>query len=349
MKFASDNIAGVAPQVMEAMAKANNATHPSYGNDEITHRAVQMVRDVFEAPEAAVYFVATGTAANALALSTLTNPWNGIYCHRTAHIETDECGAPEFYTGGAKLVLVDGQDGLIEPDKLATKLAQAESLGVHGVQRGAVSITSATERGTIYGLDHIQEITTIAKSYGLPVHLDGARFANAMQRLGCTAAEMTWKSGIDVVSFGATKNGAMNVEAVVFFDPKHAWEFELRRKRGAHLFSKHRFLSSQMIGYLENDLWLSLASHANAACDRLVAGLHASAHATLLHPAQANMCFATMTRGTHNRLMDAGAYYGIEDPGACLEGDPNEQLICRLVCHWNTEHSEIDQFLELLG
>ena len=190
------------------------------------------------------------TAANALALAILTPPWGAVFCHRNAHVEEDECGAPEFYTGGAKLVLIDGPDARITPEALrATVIATAQG-GVHNTQRGPVTITNATEAGTVYSAAEVAALCTVAREFGLPVHMDGARFANALVAAGCTPAEMTWKAGVDVLSFGGTKNGCMGVEAVVIFDPAKAWEFELRRKRGGHLFSKHRYLSAQMDAYL---------------------------------------------------------------------------------------------------
>jgi threonine aldolase len=210
-----------------------------------------------------VYLVATGTAANSLALSTLCEPWQTIFCSPVSHIHEDECNAPEFFSG-AKLTLV-GDSDKINPTELRKSIQAEESRGVHGPQRGPVSITQITEKGQVYTLSEINEITRIAREFKLPVHMDGARFANALVSLDCTAAEMTWKSGIDVVSFGGTKNGLMGVEGVIFFDPEKAWEFELRRKRAAHLFSKHRYLSAQMLAYLENDLWIELASKANKA------------------------------------------------------------------------------------
>lgn len=202
-----------------------------------------------------------------------------------------------------------------------------------------------TERGTVYSLAELQALCDVAKEFGLPVHLDGARFTNALVALGCTPAEMTWKAGVDVVSFGGTKNGLMGVEAVIFFDESKAWEFELRRKRGAHLFSKHRYLSAQMSAYLTDDLWLRSARQANANCARLVQGLRA-AGAEFLHAPDANIVFASFPRSLHKRLHDAGAVYHLW--GAELEGDDaDEMLPCRLVCDWSIEAEQIDQFLAL--
>ncbi len=342
MNFASDNSGPVPPQVLEALARVNEGYAMAYGADPEMDVVRARLREVFEAPEAAVYLVATGTAANSLALATLGSPWQTVFCTPVAHIHQDECNAPEFYSGGAKLTLV-GDGDKMTPADLRAAIEAEETRGVHGPQRGPVSLTQVTERGTLYTLGELTALTDVARAYGLPVHMDGARFANALSALGCTAAEMTWKAGIDAVSFGGTKNGLMGAEAVIFFDPDKAWEFELRRKRGAHLFSKHRYLSAQMSAYLQDDLWLDLAARANANCARLVAGLDG---AELAHPAQANMAFPRLTRATHRRLHEAGAIYHIWD--GTLEGDdPEELLTARLVCDWSLPEAEIDRFCEI--
>ena len=274
MFFASDNSGPVHPQIMAALAAGNDGYAMPYGADPIMDGVRNRIREIFEAPDAAVYLVATGTAANALALATMSHPWQTVFCSPIAHIQEDECNAPEFYMGGAKLTLVSGGDKMT-PEALRASIQGEETRGVHGPQRGPVSITQVTERGGVYSLAELKALCDVAKAFNLPVHLDGARFANAQVALGCSAADMTWKVGVDAVSFGATKNGAMGVEAVVFFDPEKAWEFELRRKRGAHLFSKHRYLSAQMQGYLADDLWLDSAAKANASAAKLAIGLKA--------------------------------------------------------------------------
>lgn len=342
MYLASDNTGPAHPHVMDQIMAANADYAMPYGADQIMDDVRALIRDIFEAPEAAVYLVSTGTAANALALSCYCQPWQTVFCAPVAHIHEDECNAPEFYMGGAKLTLVPGSDKMM-PDALRKAIEVEESRGVHGPQRGPVSITQVTERGGVYTLDELAALTDLAKSYDLPVHLDGARFANAMVALGCTAAEMTWKLGVDVVSFGGTKNGCMGVEAVIFFDPAKAWEFELRRKRGGHLFSKHRYLSAQMKGYLLKGTWVETAQVANARAARLAEGLHAKG-AKFLHEPQANMIFASFPRATHQRLHDAGAKYYIWE--GTLEGsDPQEMLAARLVCDWSISEDHIDLFL----
>lgn len=345
MFFASDNSGPVHPQILASIAEANSGYAWAYGADPLMDEVRTTLREIFEAPDAAVYLVATGTAANVLALGTLTQPFETVFCSPVAHIHEDECNAPEFYTGGAKLTLVSGGDKM-RPSSLRKTIANEESRGVHGPQRGPVSITQVTERGSVYSVQEISELAAVAKEFDVPVHMDGARFANALVATNCTPAEMTWKAGVDALSFGGTKNGCMGVEAVIFFDPKHAWEFELRRKRGAHLFSKHRFLSAQMHGYLKDGLWLDTARRANANCARLVAGLE-KVGARFLSAPQANMIFTALPRHMHQKAHAAGAAYHLWD-GPLDGDDPDELVAARLVCDWSISDDQIDQFLSYL-
>lgn len=344
MFFASDNSGPVHPEVLAALATANEGYAMAYGADDIMENVRNKLREIFEAPDAAIYLVATGTAANSLALATLCAPYQTVFCSPVAHIHEDECNAPEFYTSGAKLTLVPGEDKMTA-EALEATIAAEETRGVHGPQRGPLSITQVTERGSVYSLAELQDLAAVAKSYGLPVHLDGARFANALVALNCSPAEMTWKSGVDAVSFGGTKNGLLGVEAVIFFNPEKAWEFELRRKRGAHLFSKHRYLSAQMDAYLTNELWLRSARQANAKAARLADGLRDKG-AAFLHEPQANMIFASFPRHKHHNLFDQGAQYHLW--GGSMEGDPDEMLACRLVCDWSIPEADIDRFIDLV-
>ncbi|MGB3245089.1 MAG: low specificity L-threonine aldolase [Sulfitobacter sp.] len=341
MFFASDNAGPVHPRIMERVIAANAGYAMPYGKDPIMEEVTQAIRTAFEAPQAAVYLVATGTAANALALATYCQPWQTIFCSKTSHIQEDECNAPEFFAGAAKLTVIETEDKMT-PDALRAAIVPRDPSDVHSAQRGPVSITQVTERGSVHSLNEIKALTDVAKEFGLPVHLDGARFANAMVALGCSPAEMTWKAGVDVVSFGGTKNGCMGVEAVIFFDPEKAWEFELRRKRGAHLFSKHRFLSAQMAGYLADDLWISTARQANENAAHLSDGLR-RAGAEFLHDPQANMIFPRFPRDVHKRLHAAGAKYYLWD--GPLEGPADELVAARLVCDWSVSQAQIDQFL----
>ena len=347
MFFASDNTGPVHPKIMQALGAANQGYAMPYGEDDLMEKVQARVRALFEAPEAVVYLVSTGTAANALILATFTHPWETVFCSPVSHIHEDECNAPEFYSGGAKLTLVGGANAKIDPDKLRRKIEAEETRGVHGPQRGPLSIAQVTERGTVYSVAEVTALCEIAKSYGIASHMDGARFANAIAKLGCTPAEMSWKAGIDAISFGGTKNGCMGVEAVIFFDPKHAWEFELRRKRGGHLPSKNRFLAAQMLAYLADDLWLDTARAANAATARLVTGLKQTEGTSFLYEPDANIIFAAWPRAGHKRLHEAGAqYYVIE--GALDGDDPDETLTARLVCDWSATEKNTDRFLELV-
>ncbi len=347
MFFASDNTAPVAPEVMDALAQANQGYATPYGDDTLMSAARSRLRQVFGAPDAAVYLVATGTAANALSLALCTPPWGAVFCHRDAHVEVDECGAPAFFTGGAKLVLIDGAHARMSPDSLARALAAGDG-SVHDVQRSMLSLTNVTENGTVYSPDQIRALTGLAKAHGLPCHMDGARFANALVALGCTPAELTWKAGIDMLSFGGTKNGLMGVEAVVIFDPAKAWEFELRRKRAGHLFSKHRYLSAQMLAYLTDDLWLTLARQANAAAARLSQGFATIPGGSLVHPTEANAVFAAWPRGRHRQAKAQGAQYSLAPFSQSMDGPDAVPLSARLVCSWCTSDDDVDRFLDLI-
>jgi threonine aldolase len=347
MNFASDNAGPVHPEVMSALIRANDGHAKAYGADAIMDEVRARLRDILGAPDAAIHLVATGTAANSLLLATMAKPWDTVFCAPMAHIQEDECNAPEFYMGGAKLTLVAERDAKITPEGLRRAISLEGTRGVHGPQRGPVSVTQATEKGTVYSLPELRAVTAVARDFGLQVHMDGARFANALVSLGCTAAEMTHLSGIDAVSFGGTKNGLMGVEAAVIFDPALAWEFELRRKRGAHLFSKHRYLSAQMLAYLTDDLWLRSARAANAKLQALVAGLRTSGAQVIWEP-QANLVFARLPRHVHQRLIAAGAVYYVWD-GDPDVGDPNEMLMARFVCDWSISDDAIAAFLQVLS
>ncbi|MDH3793082.1 MAG: beta-eliminating lyase-related protein, partial [Rhodospirillales bacterium] len=249
--FCSDNTAGASPQILEALARAAAGKVMPYGNDDLTRRVEARLREVFET-DCAVFPVATGTAANVLGLSVMTPPYGAVYCHKDSHINVDECGAPEFFTGGAKLVTLDGAHGKLTPEILAGAIGGVGD--VHHVQPAAISLTQASEAGTLYTPEEVAAIGDLARQHGLGLQMDGARFANALVALGCSPAEITWRAGVDALAFGATKNGALAAEAVVLFKPELARTFAYRRKRGGHLFSKMRFLSAQLDAYLADDL-----------------------------------------------------------------------------------------------
>jgi threonine aldolase len=333
MFFASDNGAPVPPAIMDALLRANSGQTLSYGADATMARLRDQMRVLFEAPEAEVHLVTTGTAANALALATYTPPFGATLCHRHAHIAEDECGAPEFFSGGAKLMLVDGPHGKMTPDTLAAALASAGG-SVHSVQPATLSLTNVTEAGTIYSLAELSALTALAKANGLATHLDGARFANALVGSKASPADMTWRAGIDVLTLGGTKNGLLGAEAIVLFDPAKSWELELRRKRAGHLNSKMRYIAAQLEAWFDKGLWLDMAAHANAMAARLADGLGQIEGADLLHPVEANIAFARLPAAAHARAKAAGGvYYDMGDG------------VCRLVCAWSTTHADVDGLL----
>jgi len=334
MNFRSDNVTGIAPEILAAIAAVNAGPAPSYGEDEITGRLGRRVAELFE-HEVAVFPVATGTAANALALATLTPPWGAIYCHEAAHIQSDECGAPEFFAAGAKLLPLAGEDAKLMP--ATVEAALLERGVVHHVQPSALSISQATEAGTLYRPAEIAALGALARRRGLALHMDGARFANAVAALGCTPAELSWRSGVDVLSLGATKNGALAAEAVVFFDPARAADFAFRRKRGGHLFSKMRFLSVQLDAYLADGLWLRHAAHANRLASRLSAGLTALPDARLRHPTEANEVFVELPE----RVIDAFSRAGF---GFYRWGGGVSNCL-RFVTAFDTRESDVERLI----
>jgi threonine aldolase len=348
VNFASDNTAGVAPGIMDALLRANDGFALGYGNDALTRAVEQRIGEVFEC-DAAVFLVPTGTAANALSLAHVTPPWGGVLCHQQAHIMSDECGAPEFFGGGLKLIGLHGAGCKLTPGTLDNAIARYSGHVPHQVNAASLSITQATEAGTVYRVDEIAALSEIAHAHGLAVHMDGARFANALARMNVTAAEATWKAGIDVLSFGATKGGAMAAEAVVFFDRKRADFMPERRKRAGHLLSKHRFLAAQFEGYLSDGYWLTLARHANVMADRLADNLRA-AGIPIVWPVDANIVFALLPQALDSKLKAAGAAYYVRP--RTLAGDDvamaPDQMLVRLVTSFATVDSEIEKFASLV-
>jgi threonine aldolase len=340
--FTSDNVTGTAPEIMAAIAAANEGQAPSYGGDPYTQQLTQRAREIFEC-DLTILPVATGTAANALALAVLAQPYGAIYCHETAHVMTDECGAPEFYTGGTKLMGLPGPAGKITPQQIAASVAYAESMGVHHVPPCAVTLSQATEWGAVYRLDEVEALCATAHHHGLPVHMDGARFANALVHLGCSPAEATWKRGIDVLSLGATKNGALAAEAVVLFNPKLEDALAFRRKRGGHLLSKMRFFSAQLLAYLEDDLWLIHARNANTLATRLATRL-TGLGGRLVAPVEANEVFIALPESVVTRLRSAG-YDFYDWPPPRGEAQP----IIRLVTAYDMTHDDVDALARTAG
>lgn len=340
MSFASDNWAGAHPDILEAVMRANDGAVPSYGGDELTKRAELKFSEIFER-DVAVFFVATGGAANSLALAQITPPWGMILCHEESHIQMDECGAPEFYTGGAKLLPLAGFAAKLSPETVRQALAGFPERPPHGMPASALSITQVTECGAVYSVDEVKSLAAIARGAGLKLHMDGARFANAAAALSCSPAEITWKAGVDVLSFGGTKNGCLIAEAVVFFNPDDARDFIFRRKRAAQLFSKMRFISAQFDAYLRDGLWLRMAAHANAMAKRLSAGLSAIQGCKIIYPTDANEVFVSFAPGVAERLRGEGAsFYPWVTPG-----DPANGTMQRLICSFATTAEEVDAFL----
>jgi threonine aldolase len=339
LEFTSDNITGACAEILTALARANEGAVSSYGSDPDTAALERLAEVIFERP-VAILPVATGTAANALALSVLARPFEAIYCHAVAHVMTDECGAPEFYAGGAKLIGLPTRDGRLRPQQLVEAVGFARSMGVHHVRPAAVTVSQATEWGTIYTPHALAALAAQAHGLGLKVHMDGARFANAVARLGCTPAEASWRAGVDILSLGATKNGALAAEAVVVFDSSVAEELAFRRKRGGHLWSKMRFLSAQLGAYLTDDLWLRSARQANAMADRLAAGLAAIAGTRLVQPVEANELFIVLPEPVTARLREHGfRFYDWPAP----QGEA--AAVVRLVTSYDMRASDVDGFL----
>lgn len=350
MFFASDNGAGASDAVMAAIQAANTGFRGGYGNDDETRQIEAMFAELFER-ECFIYLVATGTAANALALSAITPSWGVIVAHEFAHIVEDECGAPEFYMGGARLHKIAGVGGKITPEGFEASLGAYSKRVPHAMQLHGLSLSQVTEAGTIYSLEELKALNDLAHLHGLKTHLDGARFGNAIAALNCTPAQMSWKAGVDVLTFGATKGGALALEAVVFFDQTLAENFHFRRKRGGHLLSKHRLLTAQMRGFLDHDHWLSNARHANNMASLMVSGLKAKG-VRLAYEPQANEVFPIFTKTQDEALKGAGAIYypwgdswGARD--LCETPRGGEQ-VHRLVMSFATTDAMVADFLKVL-
>lgn len=336
MNFASDNTAGAHPRIIEAIMAANGGRAMPYGNDELTRRVERRIAEVFER-DCAVLLVATGTAANALCLAALAPGYGAVLCHPDSHVNSDECGAPEFFTGGAKLIGVPGKGGRIAAADLERAIAAAGIGVVHHAQPAAVSITQATEAGTVYRPDEVAALAEVAHRHGLALHMDGARLANAIVTLGCTPAEITWKAGVDALSFGATKNGAFAAEAIVIFDRARADALGYLRKRAGHLWSKMRFIAAQMDAYLADDLWLANARHANRMAAELARGIESIPGARLEYPCESNVMFATLPEAAIRGLEAAGfKFYRRPDPAG---------QTLRLVTAFDTDPADVAAFI----
>ncbi|MCU0571035.1 MAG: low specificity L-threonine aldolase [Oculatellaceae cyanobacterium Prado106] len=328
-QFASDNNSGICPEALDYTLQANLGSAPAYGNDEWTERASDYFRQIFET-DCEVFFAFNGTAANSLALASLCQSYHSVICHETAHVETDECGAPEFFSNGSKLLLGKGEDGKLNPDAIATLLTKRSD--IHYPKPKVISLTQATELGTVYSLEELEGIGAIAQQYQLKIHMDGARFANAIASLNQSPAELTWKRGVDVLCFCGTKNGMAMGEAILFFDKTLAEDFAYRCKQAGQLASKMRFIAAPWLGLLETGAWLNNALHANQCAAYLAQQLTQFPEVQLLFPRQANAVFVQMPEAVLHYLRQQGwQFYTFIGVGGA-----------RFMCSWNTTQARMD-------
>ncbi|MBI4658909.1 MAG: low specificity L-threonine aldolase [Verrucomicrobia bacterium] len=330
-QFASDNNAGICPEAWAALAEANQGHAVGYGDDPWTAKAADLIREVFET-DCEVFFVFNGTAANSLALASLCQSYHSILCHEIAHVETDECGAPEFFSNGTKVLLLPGENGKIDPSGIERMVRRRTD--IHYPKPRVVSVTQATEVGTVYSVDELKAVGLMAKALGLKVHMDGARFANAVASLGAKPAEVTWRAGIDVLCLGGTKNGTHVGDAVVFFNRDLAHEFDYRCKQAGQLASKMRFLAAPWVGTLQNGVWLRHAAHANRMAELLHDQIRELPRLKILFPRQANSVFAELPEAVSAGLRARGwKFYNFIGRGGC-----------RLMCSWDTTEEDIRNF-----
>jgi threonine aldolase len=334
-EFASDNTAGICPESWAALESANTGAVAAYGEDRWTLQVCEQVREIFEV-DCDVYFVFNGTAANALALAQLGRSFHSVICHRLSHMQTDECGAPEFFTGGGKLLLVDGDHGKISLEEADRTLAEQRERGLHAHKPRVISITQATELGTVYSRDEIAAVGDFARSQELRVHMDGARFANAIAHLKCRPKEITWEAGVDVLCFGGTKNGVGAGELVVFFRKTLAGEFEYRVKQAGQLGSKLRFLAAGWHGLLTTGAWLRNAEHANAAAQTLAERLRKQTKLSAEFPVQSNAVFLRLSDVAAASLRARGwGFYKFIEPD-----------VYRFMCSWATSQAVIERLVD---
>jgi len=328
--FASDNCAGICPEAFAALTEANRGHAPSYGNDPWTQKASDLLRDLFET-RCEVFFVFNGTAANSLALASLCQSYHSVLCHEHAHIETAECGAPEFFSNGSKVLLLPGANGKIDPAAIEGVVKKRSD--IHYPKARALSITQATEAGTVYSLSELGTLIETARKFGMRVHMDGARFANTIAATGVKPKEITWQAGVDVLCFGGTKNGMAVGEAVVFFDLELAKEFDYRCKQAGQLASKMRFLSASWVGMLQDGAWLRRAGHANTMAKRLEAALRGLPQIKIAFPVDTNGVFVFMPPTLIKELKERWKF----TPHVRADN-------CRLMCSWDTTKEDVDAF-----
>ena len=346
MNFASDNHYGVHPRILESLLEANTGSAMAYGGDDWSKKSEEQLSEVFE-KEIRVFWVTTGTAANGLSLSAITPPYGAVLCHSEAHIIGDECNSAEFFTAGAKIIGLQGPDGKITAAVLE-KCLKGFIRGERDPKPKAVSITNATELGTVYSVAETLAISRLIKPRGMKLHMDGSRFANAVAGLGCSPAELTWKAGIDLMSFGATKNGALLLDAVIFFDLQVAEDFAHRRVRAGQQVSKARYLGAQMAAYLQDGLWLDNARRANALARKLAEGLRQSSTVRVAHPVEANMVYAIMPRGLYDQLIASGIKFYPKMANELIGQIKDNEIVVRLVLSFATPEDDVDRLLELV-
>lgn len=347
MNFGSDNWAGAHPAIMESLTKHSKGFSVPYGEGNLDYKVQKRLSEIFER-DVTVFFVATGTAANCLALTSVGRPGGIVLAHRDAHIIVDECGAVEFLSGQLRLHPVDGAGGKMDLDELPKEVEKVAALDVHGGRLSAISVTQPTESGTVHSLENLDAIAKIARDYKLPLHMDGARFANALVSLGCTPAELTWKRGVDILSFGGTKNGCWCAEAVIYFDNDKALDFPFMRKRIGQLLSKSRFVSAQFDAYLHDGLWLELARHSNSMGASLAKVFEKSKSAQLTRTPQANEIFVILKQSAFDKLMNEGVRF-MEWPVPSDVDLGKDEKLCRFVTSFATTLEEIHSVEKLLN
>ncbi|MBT5187342.1 MAG: low specificity L-threonine aldolase [Kordiimonadaceae bacterium] len=336
----SDNNSGVSEAILKAIINENEGNVIAYGGDELTHKTEQRFKEVFENDGLKSYNLVSGTAVNSLIVATLSPTFGAIFCHKNSHINTDECGSIEFQTGGAKLIPLAGINGKITPSEVEGAIETFIIGEAHHNQPSMLSIAQTTEVGTVYTPEEINDLSTLLKKYGLKLHMDGARFANALDKIGCSPAEMTWKSGVDALSFGTTKNGTLGAEVAIFFNDTDDGSFIYRRMRSGNLISKMRFISAQIMAYLENDLWLDNAKHSNAMAVKLYDALKDNQNIEFSMPVQSNMMFVVMDEVLKDKLWQAGfRFYSYTAAG---------KIEHRLVTSFNTQPEKIERFIEIV-
>jgi threonine aldolase len=328
-QFASDNTSGVCPEALAAFVEANAGAVASYGNDEITARVADRLREIFEC-ESEVFFVFNGTAANSLAVSTCCQPYHSVICADVAHLETDECGGPEFFTGGSKVLVAESRDGKLVPESVEKLITGRKD--IHYPKPHVISLTQPTELGTIYSIEQTRELSHLARRYGLRLHMDGARLANAIAALGKAPAEITWKAGVDILCLGGAKMGLPLGEAILFFNKELGAEFAYRCKQAGQLASKMRFLTAPWLGVLSDSIWLRHAGHANTMARRLASGLREISGVQILYPTDVNAVFAALPSACHRKLAERGwHYYTFIGRGGA-----------RFMCSWATTEADVD-------